>query len=61
MNFMFALISCFRSSVAICSQVLAYFNHFAVLLKEIQYVLQPLPSLEHEFLASTDLVNCGCN
>jgi len=29
--------------------------------QEIKFSLQPLPSLEHEFLASTDLVLCGCS
>jgi len=29
--------------------------------QEIKYLLHPLPSLEHEFVASTDLILCGCN
>lgn len=29
--------------------------------QEKQYPLQPLPSLEHEFVASLDLTTCGCN
>jgi len=29
--------------------------------QEMKYLLHPLPSLDHEFVASTDFIACGCN